>query len=249
MPLAAVVVASIFGEIGDLIARSGIFAKFILLLLFTLSVISWAVMVERGRLLRRIQAMNAEFWLHFGRTREGQEKMSDLRHWSEAHQESPLAQTFLFFSRDYWPLYQERRHGPDADRLLLGLLRRGVQRIQHQSMAFQERGLGWLATLTAVAPFLGLLGTVWGIMGSFIELGRQGTATLDAVGPGIAEALITTVGGLAVAIPSVVGYNFFVRRLAAGEAEVERLGSLLADVIAEEELEGRRSPGELQETR
>jgi biopolymer transport protein TolQ len=246
MPLGALVAASLMGEVGDLIFTSGPFAKFIILLLFTLSVISWAVMVERGRTLRRAQAENREFWERFGRTREGAEPMSELSAWSEEHPTSPLARVFVYFARDYWPFYQQRRRSADGDRLLLGVLRRGIDRVRTECVHQQERGLGWLATLTAVAPFLGLLGTVWGIMGSFIALGRQGSATLDAVGPGIAEALITTVAGLAVAIPSVVGYNYFMRRLATQESEMERLGSLLADVIAEEELESRRSP-ELQE--
>jgi biopolymer transport protein TolQ len=248
MPLGAVVVASMFGEVGDLVLRSGLFAKFIILLLFILSVISWAVMVERARTLRRMHRLNAEFWTHFRLTRAGDESMSELSVWSDSNRESSLAKIFHFFSQDYWPLYQQRRSAAESDRLLLGVLRRGVDRVKIDCMARQERGLGWLATLSAVAPFLGLLGTVWGIMGSFIELGRQGSATLDAVGPGIAEALITTVAGLAVAIPSVVGYNYFMRRLAAQEGEMERLGSLLADVIAEEELD-QRPARELQESR
>jgi biopolymer transport protein TolQ len=119
--------------------------------------------------------------------------------------------------------------------LELGMLARGVDRQASASVQGMERGLGWLATLTAVAPFLGLLGTVWGIMNSFLQLGRQGSATLDVVGPGIAEALITTVCGLAVAIPAVVGYNWFTRRVQDQEAEMRRLGSLLADLVSEED--------------
>lgn len=244
MPLAAVMVASIFGEVGGLVARSGLFAKFIILLLFGLSVISWAVMIERGRLLMRMQTLGREFWARFEQTRSGESNMRELAEWSRDNRLSPLAKIFDYFATDYWPLYQQRRGGVENDALLLGLLRRGIDRVQTEALARQERGLGWLATLSAVAPFLGLLGTVWGIMNSFVELGRQGTATLDAVGPGIAEALITTVCGLAVAIPAVVGYNYFMRRLQAQEAEMERLGSVLADVIAEEELD-RQPAGSL----
>lgn len=244
MPLAAVMLASIFGEVGSLIARSGFFAKFIVLLLFGLSVISWAVMIERGRLLMRLQILGREFWQRFEQMRTGESNMRELAEWSRDNRISPLARIFDYFASEYWPLYQKRRGGAESESLLLGLLRRGVDRELAESLSQQNRGLGWLATLSAVAPFLGLLGTVWGIMRSFIELGRQGTATLDAVGPGIAEALITTVCGLAVAIPAVVGYNYFMRRLQAQEEEMERLSSVLADVIAEEELD-RQPAGSL----
>ena len=234
MTPALVPFADIIGDIGGLVAGSGIFARFIILLLFVMSVISWMVMLERGVKVRRAQASNREFWSRFDRARDGDIGMAELAEWSRTQMQAPLARLFAYFSDDYWPLYLERRGGDD--KLLLGILRRGVDREAAGILERQERGLGWLATLSAVAPFLGLLGTVWGIMHSFLQLGRQGSATLDVVGPGIAEALITTVCGLAVAIPAVVGFNYFSRRLQAQESEMQRLGSLLADVVAEEEL-------------
>ena len=226
--------ADLIGEIGSMVAGSGLFARLIVLLLFVLSVISWMVMLERGVRVRRAQAGNRAFWQRFDRARQGEFGMAELTEWSKTQSAAPLAHMFVYFSEEYWPLYQQRRGG--NDRLLLGMLRRGLDRIAAGQLQKQERGLGWLATLSAVAPFLGLLGTVWGIMNSFLQLGRQGSATLDVVGPGIAEALITTVCGLAVAIPAVVGFNYFTRRLAAQEHDMQRLESMLADVVAEEEL-------------
>lgn len=230
-----VVLASMLGEVGGLVARSGVFAKFIILLLFILSVISWAVMAERFRMVGRARSGNREFWQLFDRAREGQTEMEELVEWCADQPRTPLARMFLWFGRDYWPGFKQRaRRGTTAD-LELGMLARGVDRETSSSAEGMERGLGWLATLTAVAPFLGLLGTVWGIMNSFLQLGQQGSATLDVVGPGIAEALITTVCGLGVAIPAVVGYNWFTRRVQDHDAEMRRLGSLLADLVSEEE--------------
>jgi len=226
--------ADIIGEVGSMVMGSGLFARFIILLLFVLSVISWMVMLERGVRIRRAQVGNHAFWRRFELARKGELGMPELTEWARTQGAAPLARIFVYFSEEYWPLYQERRGGDD--RLLLGILRRGVDREAASALKKQERGLGWLATLTAIAPFLGLLGTVWGIMNSFLQLGRQGSATLDVVGPGIAEALITTVCGLAVAIPAVVGYNYFTRRVQDQEQDMQRLGSLLADVVAEEEL-------------
>lgn len=226
--------ADIIGDVASMVFGSGVFARFIILLLFVLSIASWAIMLERGARLRRADAGNRGFWRRFDLARKGEIGMAELTEWSRTASTSPLAHLFVYFSDDYWPLYREKRGGDD--RLLLGMLRRGLDRASAQQIQNQERGISWLATLSAVAPFLGLLGTVWGIMNSFLQLGRQGSATLDVVGPGIAEALITTVCGLAVAIPAVVGFNYFTRRLQAQEQDMQRLGSLLADVVTEEEL-------------
>lgn len=239
MTATPVVVASLLGEVGALVARSGVFAKFIVLLLFTLSVISWAVMAERARMISAARNGNRKFWNKFDQARSGTTSMKDLVEWCEEQRRSPLARIFHWFGDEYWSRFVERRHrGMDPEQEL-GMLARGVDRQTSASVQGMERGLGWLATLTAVAPFLGLLGTVWGIMNSFLQLGRQGSATLDVVGPGIAEALITTVCGLGVAIPAVVGYNWFTRRVLDQESEMRRLGSLLADLVSEEQGEER----------
>jgi len=245
MTVEPVVLASLLGEVGALVARSGVFAKFIVLLLFGLSVVSWAVMAERSRMMARAGAGNKLFWRDFDRARDGDLSMGELVERCDDDSRSPLSRMFSWFGREYWPRFTERRQrGMDAE-IELGMLARGVDRQTSATVQGMERGLGWLATLTAVAPFLGLLGTVWGIMNSFLQLGRQGSATLDVVGPGIAEALITTVCGLGVAIPAVVGYNWFTRRVQDQEAEMRRLGSLLADLVSEEESAVERQPEEL----
>ncbi|RKZ13955.1 hypothetical protein DRQ53_01355 [bacterium] len=203
-------------------------------------------MAERARMLARARVSNQAFWQGFDRARDGEGSMAELVDWCEDERRSPLARMFRWFGRDYWPRFTERRQRGFDAQVELGMLARGVDRQASAAIQGMERGLGWLATLTAVAPFLGLLGTVWGIMNSFLQLGRQGSATLDVVGPGIAEALITTVCGLGVAIPAVVGYNWFTRRVQDQETEMRRLASLLADLVSEEESTVERSekPGQ-----
>ena len=233
--------ANILGDFGEIISGSSLFAKLIVFILVVLSVASWAVMMERARRITLAERGNREFWRRFGDAIQTEAGMDELAEWSVNHDSSPLANTFAFFKREFWPIYQGRRHELGDDKLLRGIMRRGADRVATREIENMERGIVWLATLSAVAPFLGLLGTVWGIMGSFLEIGRQGTATLDAVGPGIAEALVTTVCGLAVAIPAVVGYNLFVRKLRNQESELLRLVSLCEDRVAAEELRSGRA--------
>ena len=232
--------ANILGDFGEIIGGSSPFAKFIILTLFVLSIFSWAVMAERFRRLANAERRNREFWGLFDKKVESESGMQELALWSEENPLSPLGAVYREFYREFWPVYQRHRGGSVEKDLLRGVLRRQADRTATEQVESLEQGVTWLATLSAVAPFLGLLGTVWGIMGSFLQIGRQGTATLDAVGPGIAEALVTTVCGLFVAIPAVVGYNWLIKRLRGQESEMLRLMGLLEDRVVAEELQGGR---------
>ena len=99
-----------------------------------------------------------------------------------------------------------------------------------------SRYVGWLATIGAVSPLLGLLGTVLGVMDAFIGISRSGSGNLAAVAPGVAEALVTTVAGLAAAIPAVMAYNFFAGRVGEFESELEGFGHALIGWMAREGL-------------
>ena len=114
-----------------------------------------------------------------------------------------------------------------------------------------ERMLIFLSTTAAAAPFLGLLGTVWGIMSSFLSMGAEGAASLDVVGPGIAEALVTTIAGLGAAIPALIGYNLLLRNVHRKETLVDLFISRIIEqtILARSRSGGsrsgdRRSPSE-----
>src|SRR5438093_9800398 len=112
-----------------------------------------------------------------------------------------------------------------------------MDRCANEGPSLLGRHVGFLATTGSVSPFVGVMGTVWGVMSSFLNIGAQGSASLVVVAPGIAEALIATVAGLAAAIPAVVGYNHLVGRLrefahATGEFTSEFLDRRLGDVAA-----------------
>jgi biopolymer transport protein TolQ len=184
-----------------LVASSGLFAKFILILLLVISVYTWAVIVERVRLLMRVQHEDVGFLTAF-RASRGQNL-------------PPTASGVL--SR--LATAGERAIGgqPGAPGLTPTMryerAQRAMERAAGDELARLERHVGFLATAGSVSPFIGLMGTVWGVMSAFLSIGAQGSASLVVVAPGIAEALITTVAGLAAAIPAVVGYNHLLARL------------------------------------
>lgn len=106
----------------------------------------------------------------------------------------------------------------------LELISRTLRLASMKEVAQQERNLIFLATTGNVAPFVGLFGTVWGIMDAFASIGQAGSANLGAVAPGVAEALITTAAGLGTAIPAVIAYNYFLNRVRRQATEMEMFG-------------------------
>ncbi|MBI3802208.1 MAG: MotA/TolQ/ExbB proton channel family protein [Nitrospirae bacterium] len=117
--------------------------------------------------------------------------------------------------------------------MILAGLQRTLQSGIQDEMAHQERYLHLLATVGNTAPFVGLFGTVWGIIDSFQEIGRQGNANIASVAPGVSEALIATAAGLFVAIPSVIAYNIFVNKLRKMEVQLEVFASELTSLVEE----------------
>ncbi len=106
----------------------------------------------------------------------------------------------------------------------LELISRTLRHASMKEVAQQERNLIFLATTGNVTPFIGLFGTVWGIMDAFASIGQAGSANLGAVAPGISEALITTAAGLGAAIPAVIAYNYFLNRIRRQSTEMELFG-------------------------
>ncbi len=192
-------------SIPELIAHASLFSKGVLLLLVGLSVYSWSVMFDRLRLYARVRAQDAQF-LHAFR---GTSNVEDLKLAALQHPVSVLAKTALAGQK------AAEQHTAEA----LGaaarfeLVQRAMDRASDEAVNQLERHIGFLATTGSVAPFIGLMGTVWGVMVSFVNIGAQGSATLAVVAPGIAEALIATIAGLAAAIPSVIGYNHCLGKL------------------------------------
>ena len=183
------------GEIVDLVQETGVVAKAVLLFLLVFSVVSWAIILSKWRLLRRARVQSGRFVRAFRKA----QRLQDVAAVAEQFRPSPLVGVFEGGFDEY------RRQGGIVRSLLA--IQRAMQIAASEEMTRFERNLPWLAITGAVTPFIGLFGTVWGIIDAFHGLGTAGAATLRAVAPGISEALITTAAGLAAAIPAVIAYN------------------------------------------
>lgn len=205
-------------ELMRFVFQSSLVAKTVLLILFVLSVISWGIIIEKARLFYKIARENEKF----SRLFKMRVKWNDRFTYSREFQFSPIARVFRKNATDlkvwleqYFEANSPANISPNqigANKHLIPL--RNIFDVSiADEMEALERRMVFLGTTVSVSPFLGLFGTVWGIMTSFLSMGMRGSADISAVGPGIAEALITTVAGLAVAIPALVAHNYFVNRL------------------------------------
>ncbi len=181
----------------QLISHAGTLAKTVLVILAVLSVVSWTIMVEKFRFFRRAAGQSKKFKAIF----DGEGSLKVLAEKASAFPESPEAQL----------VSNVRKEIASGELPKMSYLDKFLDSQIELLVADWESYLIFLSTTATVSPFLGLLGTVWGIMSSFLSMGVRGSANLYVVGPGIAEALITTIFGLAAAIPAVIGYNYIIR--------------------------------------
>ena len=186
------------GEIIDLVMQSGAVAKMVLLVLLLFSLISWALILSKWSLLKRARVQSGRFVRVFRKA----QRMQDVGAVAEQFRPSPLVGVFEGALEEY-----KRQVGTTGTLRSTTAVQRAMQIASSEEISRLERNLPWLATTGAVTPFVGLFGTVWGIIDAFHGLGTAGAATLRAVAPGISEALITTAAGLVTAIPAVIASN------------------------------------------
>lgn len=213
------------------IFAAGPVVKAVMLILLAFSVISWAIIIAKFRQLSRAQKESAAFLARFWQspTLEAAAKSTGNLAWSPAAAIFRQGYATLTASPGASGGQPANPVGPQlspqdaAQRAVRGALAAQVQLL--------TRSLSFLATCGNTAPFIGLFGTVWGIMTSFHQIGVKGSASLATVAPGIAEALIATAAGLAAAIPAVMAYNYFLGRVRRLEAELESFAADLLDLF------------------
>ena len=193
--------------LGEMLHNSGPTALAVLLILAGFSVFSWMIMLQKFSAFRQARTQNDRFLKAFRKST----RLSEIAGVAEQFRPSPLVSVFTEIVEEY-----QRQSG--------GRAMRAAGIASSEALTDLESRLTWLATIAAIAPFIGLLGTVLGIIDAFHGLGTQGAATLRAVAPGISEALITTAAGLVVAIPAVVGYNQLTARIREFGARMDDFG-------------------------
>ena len=228
--------AGVNGGIAELVLSAGPVAKFVLILLAVFSIICWALIVEKWWEFRKIRVESLRFVRVFREAR----RFSLVYAAAKKHRESPLAQLYLAGGQEVAAtlggaeiadrVLEEADEGLPPDRL--DAVNRAMRRAAGVEIERMERYLPFLATTASSAPFIGLFGTVWGIMTSFQNIGAQGSANLAVVAPGISEALIATAAGLGAAIPAVMGYNFYVNRVKYWASEMDGFSLDLLNAFA-----------------
>jgi biopolymer transport protein TolQ len=202
----------------DMVSNTGLIAKIVLLILLGFSLLSWSIIVAKAGLFRRAQVQSGRFIRVFRRAN----RLQDLANVSEQFKPSPLVAVLD------GAIAELQRSGANPRTLSV---QRATQIAASEELTRLENRLTWLATTGSIAPFIGLFGTVWGIIDAFHGLGDAGAATLRAVAPGISEALITTAAGLFAAVPAVVAYNFFLQEIREFAARMDDFSLELLNII------------------
>jgi biopolymer transport protein TolQ len=188
----------------EMLNNIGAIATGVMILLLFASLYSWTVILSKISVFRTATKESRRFIRGFRKAA----RLQEIATLAQDCKASPLAQVF----EDVYETYKRQTGGSGPPRNLVPI-ERSAQTAASEAITSLERRLSWLATIASVSPFVGLFGTVMGIIDAFHGLGTAGAATLRAVAPGISEALITTAAGLFVAVPAVIAYNQFTARI------------------------------------
>ncbi len=219
----------------DFLSSLGLVSKFVLLVLVLFSIGSWAVILYKWRFFRALETADQRFLKAFSRYEYPLEASRDVH----LHKDSALVAVYVEVAVCYQldgnegsPRLAVENLGPGGEGLPT---QRYVERVLAHAIQEQinktESYLPFLATTGNITPFVGLLGTVLGIIDAFREIGVQGTASISAVAPGVAEALVATAAGLFTAIPAVIAYNYFLSRVRQMAFRLDRFAIELTNAL------------------
>ena len=228
-------------DIFNMIMHAGPMVKFVLLLLLFFSITSWAIMIMKYRYIKKAFSQSSEFIDFFWKSRN----LSNAFSKAKQLRGSPVARIFRVgyaelknLSRSDTSKKQESKRLSESQNTSLSArftgidnVKRALRRAINSETTRMIRMVPFLATTGNTAPFIGLFGTVWGIMSSFHGIGLKGSASLAAVAPGISEALVATAAGLAAAIPAVIAFNHFMQKIRIIESELHNFSADFLNII------------------
>ena len=226
------------GSLFDMVIHAGFVVQLVLLLLLVFSVVSWAIILMKYFAIRKIVRENGMFLSIYMRST----KLSEIFPEAKKFHNSTLAEIFRAGYSELAKVAKAVRGNPAGKETAdvggqgveiagIGNVERALNRACGSEAGKLETALGFLATTGSASPFIGLFGTVWGIMDTFKGIGARGSATLAVVAPGISEALIATAAGLAAAIPAVVFYNYYLNRIKNMTLEMDNFASELLNIV------------------
>jgi len=199
-----------------LIIEAGIVVQLVILLLLFFSIFSWAIIFFKRKTLKSAASQSRKFLAVFRKS----QNLVEVNEAARRYRQSPLASLFRSGFKEL--TYQTKSNpAPMLTSEKLESVNRALIKASNREISRLERLMSFLATTGSVTPFIGLFGTVWGIMDAFQRIGIVRAASLDTVAPGIAEALIATAAGLFAAIPAVIAYNHFLHRIKDSITDME----------------------------
>ena len=215
-----------------MMAGAGLMVKLVMITLLIFSVVSWWIIIMKQMLFKRARNASEDFLTSFWESKT----LNDAYQSAKEYTLSPEAAVFVSGFNELRKISAARSNEANPENLQMQLatmenLKRAVRKAQIIESDRLQQSLAFLATTGSATPFIGLFGTVWGILTSFQEIGIRGSASLAVVAPGISEALVATAAGLAVAIPAVVFYNFYSNKLVIFESDIDNFSSDFLNLI------------------
>lgn len=214
-----------------LITDADIIVQFVLLTLVGMSIACWVIILAKVKVIRKASRQSADFMEVFW----GARRLDQVYEQAEEFEGCPVAQVFKAGYVELHKLSNSAQQQGDGintiDMTGSDNLQRSLRRARNHEMTGLERLIPFLATTGSTAPFIGLFGTVWGILRAFQRIGATGNATIQTVGPDIAHALIATAVGLLAAIPAVMAYNYFVSRLRVISGELDNFSADFLNIV------------------
>lgn len=217
----------------DLVFSAGPMGKLVLLLLLGMSVFCWTVIIAKWKSLNSARIGNATFLKFFWQSKSMDEIFQSI----DQHAQSPIAAVFRSGMKEL------RKHPGTADtetsKVEIENVTRSLSRASNDEVAILDKHITWLATTASAAPFIGLFGTVWGIMTSFQRIGASGAASLAVVAPGISEALIATAAGIGAAIPAAIFYNYFLNQIKRLALDIDGFNQDFLNIVRRSQIQPR----------
>lgn len=207
--------------------------KLVLLLLLGISVFCWAVIFAKWKFLNIARIGNTKFLEFFWQSKSMDEIFQSI----DQHARSPIAAVFRSGMKELRKL--PGTLDPATSGLEVENVARSLSRAANDEVATLEKHITWLATTASAAPFIGLFGTVWGIMTSFQRIGASGAASLAVVAPGISEALIATAAGIGAAIPAAIFYNYFLNQIKRIALDIDGFNQDFLNIVRRSQIQSR----------